>query len=105
MVPPSLQDEALALILMTIPGTPKDFLSYFAGLTNLKLFHWLAIVAVSRIPSLVTSTLTGAAAGEARYILSAVTFVISLIISGCGILYYRHICNLERKLQQKNPTA
>lgn len=97
--------RALALILMTIPGTPKDFLSYFAGLTNLKLGNWLAIVAVSRIPSLVTSTLTGAAAGEERYILSAVTFVISLIISGCGILYYRHICNLERKLQQKNPTA
>lgn len=97
--------RALALILMTIPGTPKDFLSYFAGLTNLRMGQWLAIVAVSRIPSLVTSTLTGAAAGEERYILSVITLVISLILSGCGVLYYRHICKQERQLQQKNPTA
>ena len=29
--------KALAFILMTIPGTPKDFLSYFAGLTQMML--------------------------------------------------------------------
>ena len=62
--------KALALVLMTIPGTPKDFLSYFAGLTNLKLGQWLLIVGISRIPSLVTSTATGAAAGQKHYLLS-----------------------------------
>lgn len=82
----------LAFILMTIPGTPKDLLSYFAGLTPLKTIQWLAIVAVSRIPSLLTSTISGAAAGEENYVLAAVVFTITLIASGIGVLYYRKIC-------------
>ena len=53
--------KVIAFILMLIPGTPKDFLSYFAGLTKLTTLDWLTIVAVGRIPSLVTSTITGAA--------------------------------------------
>ena len=71
----------LALILMTIPGTPKDLLSYFAGLTPLKTWQWLGIVAVSRIPSLVTSTLSGSLAGEENYVLSAAVFVFTILIS------------------------
>lgn len=88
----------LAFILMTIPGTPKDLLSYFAGLTPLKTRQWLAIVAVSRIPSLVTSTISGAAAGEENYVLAVVVFVITLIASGVGILYYRRICREQQEM-------
>lgn len=82
----------LAFILMTIPGTPKDLLSYVAGLTPLKSHQWLGIVAISRIPSLVTSTISGAAAGEENYVLAAVVFAITIIASGIGVLYYRKIC-------------
>lgn len=84
-------------ILMVIPGTPKDMLSYFAGLTKLTILEWLAIVAVGRIPSLVTSTLTGAAAGEKNYILSAISLAVTLIISAIGIWYYRKICKDEKE--------
>jgi uncharacterized membrane protein YdjX (TVP38/TMEM64 family) len=92
--------KALAFVLMTIPGTPKDFLSYFAGLTKLTLREWLCIVALSRIPSLITSTLSGAAAGEENYVLSAVMLCITLAVSGIGVIYYRIICKQE---QTKNP--
>ncbi len=88
--------RVLAFVLMTIPGTPKDFLSYFAGLTPITLKEWLVIVAVSRIPSLITSTLSGAAAGERNYILSAVMLGITLLVSAVGIGYYRRICAQER---------
>ena len=87
--------KIIAFLLMLIPGTPKDFLSYFAGLTPLTLSQWLRIVALARIPSLVTSSLTGAAAGEEKYLLSGVMLVVTLIISIAGILYYRHICKQE----------
>lgn len=87
--------KIIAFILMTIPGTPKDFLSYFAGLTQLKAGEWLVIVAVARIPSLITSTITGAAAGVENYVLSAVMLSITLLISGVGALYYRRICRQE----------
>ena len=85
----------VAFILMLIPGTPKDFISYFAGLTQLKTLEWLVIVTVARIPSLITSTITGAAAGEQNYTLSIVMLAIALVISGFGILYYRKISKME----------
>lgn len=84
--------KTLAFILMVIPGTPKDLLSYFAGLTPLTVLQWMGIVAISRIPSLLTSTVSGALAGTENYILSAVMFAVTLVISGIGILYYRRIC-------------
>jgi uncharacterized membrane protein YdjX (TVP38/TMEM64 family) len=89
--------KVIAFLLMLIPGTPKDFLSYFAGLTPLTLSQWLQIVAFARIPSLVTSSLTGAAAGDENYILSGVMLAVTLIISISGILYYRHICKQENR--------
>ena len=89
--------KIIAFLLMLIPGTPKDFLSYFAGLTPLTLSQWLRIVALARIPSLVTSSLTGAAAGEENYLLSGVMLAVTLIISISGILYYRHICKQENR--------
>lgn len=94
----------LAFILMTVPGTPKDLLSYFAGLTPLKTWQWLTIVAVSRIPSLVTSTVSGAAAGQENYALAAIVFALTVVASGIGILYYRRICRQQEKMQdgQKN---
>jgi len=82
----------LALILMTIPGTPKDLLSYFAGLTPLSLWQWLGIVTVSRIPSLISSTVSGAAAGERNYMLAGAVFLLTAAVSAMGILYYRKIC-------------
>lgn len=89
--------KVLAFILMTIPGTPKDLLSYFAGLMPLTLWQWLAIVAISRIPSLLTSTVSGGLAGTENYILSAVVFVITVCLSGIGVLYYRKICREQEK--------
>ena len=84
--------KALAFILMTIPGTPKDMLSYVAGLTPLTLKEWLTIVVIARIPSLLTSTVSGGAAGEENYLLAGIMLAVTLIFSGVGILYYRKIC-------------
>ena len=89
--------QILAFILMSIPGTPKDFLSYFAGLTPLTLKQWLGIVAIARLPSLLTSTITGAAAGEENYLLSGIMLAITLVMSLLGILYYRRLTKKERQ--------
>ncbi len=91
------KSRVLAFILMTIPGSPKDLLSYFAGLTPLTLWQWLAIVAVSRIPSLLTSTVSGGLAGVENYLFSAAVFVFTLCISAVGVWYYRKICREQEK--------
>ena len=93
--------RVLAFILMCVPGTPKDFLSYFAGLTPLTLGQWLGIVAIARLPSLLTSTITGAAAGQKNYLLSAVMLSLTLVMSFAGVLYYRRLTRMEREAEEK----
>lgn len=89
--------KVISFLLMLIPGTPKDMLSYFAGLTKLTTREWLVIVAVGRLPSLITSTITGAAAGEQNYVLSAISLGVTLVITLAGIWYYRRLTKQERE--------
>lgn len=97
--------KVIAFILMLIPGTPKDFLSYFAGLTKLTTKEWLLIVAVGRLPSMITSSITGAAAGNENYVLSAVMLGITVIISAAGIVYYRNLCKKENEEESQRKAA
>lgn len=46
--------ELIMLIVFLIPGTPKDFLTYFAGLTNMRFLPVVLIATLGRIPSIVT---------------------------------------------------
>ena len=94
--------KVIAFILMLIPGTPKDFLSYFAGLTPLTSWQWLTIVGIARIPSLITSTVTGAAAGEENYVLAAVMLFVTLLISSVGLLYYRRLCKEQNEIPENS---
>lgn len=94
--------KVIAFILMLIPGTPKDFLSYFAGLTHLTLKQWLLIVTIGRLPSLVTSTATGAAAGEKNYVLTGIMLAITVLLTLAGIIYYRHICKVQKQEEAPN---
>ena len=83
--------ELLIFIVNAIPGTPKDLLSYFVALTKIKLSTWLLIVVVSRIPSVVTSTVGGSALGMENYVFAIVTFAVTLVVSGIGVLIYNRI--------------
>ena len=81
----------LTFIVFFIPGTPKDLLSYFIGLTDMKLGTWLLITAVARIPSIVTSTVTGDALGLKDYQFALIAFGVTLALSLLGILVYRRL--------------
>ena len=83
--------ELLIFIVNAIPGTPKDLLSYFVALTKIKLSTWLLIVVVSRVPSVVTSTVGGSALGMENYVFAIVTFAVTLVVSGIGVLIYNRI--------------
>ncbi len=89
--------KIIAFLIMMIPGTPKALISYFAGLTKLTLVQWLTIVAVARIPSLITSTVPGGAAGSENYLLAVVVWIGSLGLSALGVGYYRKICKEQQQ--------
>jgi len=81
----------LIFIIFFIPGTPKDILTYFVGLTDMKPATWLLISSIARIPSIITSTIGGNALGMQNYVFAIVVFTVTLLISGIGLLIYRNI--------------
>jgi uncharacterized membrane protein YdjX (TVP38/TMEM64 family) len=88
--------KIVAFFVMLIPGTPKDLLSYFVGLTDIKLSVWIIIVAVARIPSVITSTVGGGMLGMKNYEFAILTFALTLLISGCGLLMYNRITKAHK---------
>ena len=81
----------LTFIVMFIPGTPKDLISYFIGLTDMKFYEWIVISTIARIPSIVTSTIGGSALAEKNYKFAVIIFVAAAVISIAGILIYNKI--------------
>lgn len=79
----------LVFILFMIPGTPKDLLTYIVPLTPMKLGRFLWISLVAKIPSLISSTITGHLAQEENWTAALITYGVTIIISGILILWYR----------------
>lgn len=96
----SRKRNMLTFIIMFIPGTPKDLLSYFVGLTDMKLYEWLIISTIARIPSIVTSTVGGSALAEKNYRFALIIFAIAAVISISGIIIYNKI--QIKRLNQKS---
>lgn len=81
----------LLFIVFFIPGTPKDILTYFVPLTDMKFSTFLFITTIARIPSIITSTIGGHAIGVEDYIFSVIVFVITGLISIGGIYIYKKL--------------
>ena len=80
--------DALIFLLFFIPGTPKDLLTYFVGLTDIRLKTFLLLSMVARLPSVITSTFGGHLLGEERYIGAVVLYGITGLLSLLGMLGY-----------------
>lgn len=85
----------LMVFLFLIPGTPKDILTYAAGLTDIRLLRFLILTTPARIPSIVTSTIGGDALGLGNIQLAVIVFAVTLVICGVGFLIYRRISKNE----------
>lgn len=90
--------EAVTFLLFFIPGTPKDLLTYFMPFTKIKPLSFFSIVAVARIPSIVTSTFAGASISEGKWLQTILIFAGTAGIALLGIWLNRR---LEKHLQKK----
>lgn len=85
----------LFLLVFMTPGTPKDLLCYFVGLTDIKFPALMLICSLGRLPSIVTSTIGGNALGTEQYIFAVIVFVATFLISMAGLLIYNKICKVH----------
>lgn len=87
----------LFFIIFLIPGTPKDILCYFAGLTDMKIEDWVVITLIARLPSVLTSTLSGNYLGTENYITAIIVLGLTAFISIIGVVSYKLICKFHNK--------
>ena len=79
---------AMAFIM---PGTPKDLLCYYGGLTDIDIRKLMLITTLGRIPSIITSTLAGSSLGDQQYIKAISFLLIAAALSLLGMLLYKNI--------------
>ena len=89
--------DLITFLVFFLPGTPKDLLTYFVGVTDIKPSKFIFIVSLARLPSIITSTVGGSALGIKRYELAAIVFGVTVIISLLGLFIYNRICKHRAK--------
>lgn len=87
----------LFAIIFILPGTPKDLLCYFAGLSKFDLIPLFIVVSLGRIPSIITSTMSAGALASGNYKATIIITVFTLIISFIGLKIYQYIHNKKNK--------
>lgn len=95
----ALLQPVLRFLVFLIPGSPKDILSYAAGLTRIKLSTWVVINLFGRIPGILLSTLGGDRLLSGNYLLTA---ALSL---ACGAVYVlaMPVCNRYLEKRKNEP--
>jgi len=83
--------EMLLFLCFLIPGTPKDLLTYVAGLGSSSIGRIVAITTVGRIPSIVSSTLAAGAFGDGNYLGAALVIALTAVLAAAGVIAYRQL--------------
>lgn len=75
-------------LIYLIPGTPKDILTYAAGITNIDMKKFLLITSIARIPSILSSTWCGDQITGKNFKLAIIIFVATAVLSiACSFFY------------------
>lgn len=91
--------EIMTFILFLIPGTPKDLLTYLAGLSSINPRQFLIISTFARVPSIITSTAIGDSLIKGNFKITLWLFLTILIIGLLGIFLKDKILHHFRKFK------
>ena len=84
----SRKGHVAIFVLFLLPGTPKDAMSYAAGLSPLGLGRFLALSVPARAPALMASTLFGSQAYDRNF--TAMLWIgLSVVLVLAGTAYYQ----------------
>ena len=90
----------ILFIFYLVPGTPKDTMTYFVGLTDINMTEFLILSSIARIPAIVSSTVCGAYLGARNFKVAAIVFIVSALLSIPGAILYKKI---SARYIQNNP--
>lgn len=94
--------EVIVFILFLIPGTPKDILTYFIPLTDMKLSSFLVVSTLARIPSIISSTYAGSTIYDGNLVITVIIFAVTGILGILGIIFNDKIIHSLHKTKVKN---
>lgn len=80
--------DSIVFLLFFIPGTPKDLITYFVPLTNMKPIKFFIIATFARFPSVFSSVIAGDAIINQNWSAVIIIFVVTGIIATCGFIFY-----------------
>lgn len=85
--------STILFIVFLVPGLPKDFLIYVAGLTPIKPSRFFGILIISRFPWLLASVSIGSNLHYGNYVSTIIISLIALISFILGMLYKDKLIN------------
>ncbi len=89
--------ELIVFIILMIPGTPKDVISYMTSLTDINRYRFYTIATLARIPSVTSSAFMGATLGEGKPIITVIIFLATAVVGIAGIFLSNYITNSRQK--------
>lgn len=97
--------DATIFLLFLIPGTPKDILTYLAGLVPIHLGKYLLLTSIARIPSVITSTMGGNKLGTKQYGQAIIIFAVTLVLTAIAALIYQQYQKRHPKQDDEDEPA
>lgn len=95
--------ERLTFLLFALPGTPKDPLIFFFGLTKMKTSTFIVIQTLARAPAMFATTLGGRFLAEKNYWGAIIIFAVMLVLAGAGMIIYNKIMSkMKSRKEHKN---
>jgi len=89
--------ELAILLLFLIPGSPKDMLTYMAGLTPVKPLHFFIAAMVARFPWILLSSFAGAHIEKKEYGAVIVASVVALGLFVAGVLLQDRVARMFKQ--------
>ena len=93
----SARFELLMFVCFLIPGTPKDIMTYIAGLTNCPAWRIALITTVGRIPAIVSSTAMAGFAAAGDWAATAAVVALTAAFAAAGLAAYAMVVRREKK--------
>lgn len=92
--------ERFVFLIYLIPGTPKDPLIFFFGLTKINITNFIIISTLARLPCMVTSTMSGKFLADKNYLGVIILFAVMGVLAILGIYAYKKILEKLRKRKE-----